>query len=316
MPFIYNLTYENKSIIIIDNCSTDGSVEWLNLTYPEVKIILNEANFGFSKGYNVGLKDNKSEYYLLLNTDVEVTPGLLEPMIEILGKDEKAAICQPKILSYHKRDHYEYAGAAGGMLDRLGYPFARGRLFFNCERDNQQYDNETEIFWSSGACFLIKSKCFWEANGFYEYFFMQSEEVDLCWRIKLMGYKVMFTPASRVYHLGGAHLSYESKQKTFLNFRNNWIMLYRNQPTSFFWLYIFPSRTLLDVLASFYFLSQGRKKNFVAVYQAILQFYKWLLKYGRHERFNYKKKSVLTGMHYRWIVVDYFIKRKKRYSDL
>lgn len=316
LPFLLLLTYPNLRLCVIDNNSTDGSVQWLQKYYPQVDIIYNEKNFGFAKGYNIGLQQIKSEYFLLLNTDVEVTPKLIEPMVATLENDASSAVCQPKILSMLKKESFEYAGAAGGLMDKLGYPFARGRLFFTCEEDHGQYDDIKEIFWASGACFLIKASCFWEMKGFYEYFFMQSEETDLCWRLKLAGYKILYCSQSSIYHLGGAHLAYASSKKTFLNFRNNWVMLYRNMPTGIFWLKTAPLRLILDMAASFYFLVTSNLKNFIAVYNAIFQFFLWYIKTGRKEKKKISNFTNLTGVQNISIVVAYFIKKKKRYIDL
>lgn len=316
LPYLIELTYPNIKIIVIDNASTDNTIEWLNYHYPSVSIVLNEKNAGFAQGYNIGLRNIKSDYYLLLNTDVEVTPNLLEPMIKLLEDDEKNAVCQPKILSYLDRSSFEYAGAAGGMLDKLGYPFARGRLFFTCEIDSNQYDDDIEIFWASGACFLVKAKCFWEANGFYEYYFMQHEETDLCWRLKLKGYKIFYSGKSHIYHVGGAHLSYEDPKKNFLNFRNNWIMNYRNMPNQYFWFYVFPIRTIFDILASFYFLFRFNLNVFLTIYKAHFEFYKWLLNIGIKQKTDTVQFLQLTAVHNRFIVLDYFLKRKKKFKDL
>lgn len=316
LPFLYLLTYSNYSIVVVDNASTDDSIDWLKEHYPFVQIIGNKENYGFAQGYNEGLRSIKSQYYLLLNTDVEVTPSFLEPMVALLEKNAQTAVCQPKVLSYTDRNVFEYAGAAGGMIDKLGYPFARGRLFFTCEEDRNQYDDEIEIFWASGACFLIKSECFWEADGFYNYFFMQAEELDLCWRLKQKGYKIMYTSKSKVYHVGGAHLSYDNPRKNLLNFRNNWIMMYRNMPSSYFWLYVVPVRTSLDILASFYFLYKTNLKNFLSVYSALFGFYKWLLQSGRKEKEQVTEFSGLKALYNKSVVIDYFLRGKKKFTDL
>jgi GT2 family glycosyltransferase len=310
LQFLFRISYRNTSLVVIDNASTDDSVAWLQQQHPAIKLIINEANFGFAKGYNAGLRHIESDYYLLLNTDVEVTESLLEPMIALLQQDDQAAACQPKICSLNARDHFEYAGAGGGQMDVLGYPFARGRLFFSCERDIGQYDDEQEVFWASGACFLIRRTCFWEENGFYEFYFMQHEETDLCWRLKQKGYKILYTGKSVVYHQGGAHLGYADPKKNFLNFRNNWIMLYRNVPRCYFWLYIVPFRTGLDVAASFYFLFRNNFATFLSVHKALFRFWLWWWPNRQHTGTATPIRS-LAGVYKGWIVIDYFIKNKK-----
>jgi GT2 family glycosyltransferase len=311
LPHLYRQSYENTSLVVIDNASTDDSVAWLQQKHPKIRLIQNKANYGFAKGYNIGLQHVESDYYLLLNTDVEVTRPFLEPMVALLEREERASVCQPKIRSLHTRNRFEYAGAAGGLIDALGYPFARGRLFFHCEEDTGQYDDEQEIFWAGGACFLIKRSCFWELNGFYEFYFMQHEETDLCWRLKQKGYKIMYTGKSVVYHEGGAHLEYANPQKNYLNFRNNWVMLYRNLPRAYFWFYIVPQRTALDVAASFYFLFQNNVETFLSVYKALSGFWKWWWLNRKKKRTVLSSFRSLTGVYNGWIVVDYFIKRKK-----
>lgn len=316
IPYLERLTYTNYRIAVIDNDSSDDSIEWLRLQYPWIRIIQNKENLGFAQGYNSGLKQIESDYYLLLNTDVEVTSMLLEPMVNLLEEDESRAVCQPKILQYSNKGKFEYAGAAGGMIDKLGYPFARGRLFFTCEEDKEQFNDVKEIFWASGACFLIKSRLFWEVNGFYEYFFMQHEETDLCWRLKLKGYKIFYSGKSEIYHVGGAHLSYHNPHKNFLNFRNNWVMLYRNMPSGYFWFYVAPIRTALDIVASFYFLYRSNFKSFLTVYEALYEFYKWLFQRGKKEKVRTSSFLTLVGVHNRFIVFDYFIKGRRKFIDL
>lgn len=315
LPFLYQLSYSNFTITVIDNASTDNSVQWLKDYHPAVNVIFNKNNFGYAKGYNEGLKQIRSDYYLLLNTDVEVTNGFLEPMVDLLEKDPKNAICQPKILSLENKDRFEYAGAAGGFIDNLGYPFARGRLFFTCEEDNQQYNASSEIFWASGACLLIKADCFWEVKGFYDYYFMQHEELDLCWRLKIKGYKVLYIGETAVYHQGGAHLPYKSANKNYLNYRNNWIMLYRNLPPLYFWFYIAPLRVTLDIIASFYFLNKSNFITFLSVYKAILHFGKWLIFHREKDGATIMPQR-LSGYYNNWIVFDYFIRGRRTYSKL
>ncbi|MEL6945748.1 MAG: riboflavin kinase, partial [Bacteroidota bacterium] len=213
LPSVLQTTYANVDIYIADNGSTDDSIAFLEANFPDVKIIRLSQNYGFAEGYNQALKEVESDYYTLLNSDVEVTPNWIEPIMELMERDSTIAICQPKILSYRKKKYFEHAGAAGGWMDRLSYPFCRGRLFDTVERDSGQYDTTQEIFWASGAAFFIRKKLFHEIGGFEGSFFAHLEEIDLCWRIKRAGYKVMVRPKSVVYHLGGGSLNYGNPRK-------------------------------------------------------------------------------------------------------
>jgi GT2 family glycosyltransferase len=317
LPFTQQLTYPDYQVYVVDNASTDDSLHYVNLNCPWVNIIRHKANYGFAKGYNEALKQIKADYYLILNTDVEISAGILEPLVAILDAENTAAICQPKILSYSSRSHFEYAGAAGGMMDRLGYPFARGRIFFTCEADEQQYDGITEIFWASGACMLVKASYFHQVSGFYEYFFMQSEETDLCWRIKSIGGKVLFTPHATVFHVGGANLAYGSTTKNYLNFRNNWIMMYRNMPRNYFYRQILTKRLLLDLCAALYFLCRLKPGYCFTVFKAIFHFLIWWKNHGQQtDSANTLNFFNLKGVYKGSIVMDYFVRNKKRYQDL
>ena len=208
-------------IYVVDNASTDGSVAYIKNNHPEVKVIVNSENGGFTTGYNLGLRTIEADVYCLLNSDVEVSPDWLIPIEKLFQENKEVAIVQPKILDMLKKDYFEYAGAAGGYIDQLGYPFCRGRIFQSLEQDTGQYDDTIEIFWATGACMFIRKEVFWELNGFDESYFAHQEEVDLCWRAKNKGYKVFYTGASKVYHLGGSTLSNMNPKKTFLNFRNS-----------------------------------------------------------------------------------------------
>ncbi|MCK4749664.1 MAG: glycosyltransferase family 2 protein, partial [Bacteroidales bacterium] len=217
-------------IVIADNASTDGSLEFLKEEYPEIRVVIHDRNYGFSGGYNRAFEELESKYYLLLNSDIEVTPGWLSPLLERMEEDEQIAACTPKIMDYHNRLQFEYAGAAGGYLDRYGYPFCRGRIFDTLEEDRQQYDDDIEIFWGSGACLLVRSELFSQAGGLDEKFFAHMEEIDLCWRLKRLGYRIEYVARSCVYHVGGGTLPKSNPMKTFLNFRNNLLLLYKNLP--------------------------------------------------------------------------------------
>lgn len=259
-------------LFVIDNNSTDDSVEFLKNEFPQVKIILNTENHGFAGGYNEGLKQIKHEFYCLLNSDVEVTENWLQPVLELFAEDEKIAAIQPKILDFNRREYFEFAGAAGGLIDNLGFPYCRGRIFENIEKDEGQYDDETEIFWASGCCFFIRSADFWAQDGFDERFFAHQEEIDLCWRLKNSGRKIFYTGNSTVYHVGGGTLNKQSAQKTFLNIRNNLSMLLKNLPfPKAFWILLL--RFILDGFAGIYFGLKNGFPHFLAVIRAHFSFY-------------------------------------------
>ena len=259
-------------IFVIDNASTDNSVSFLNESFPMVKVVQNEKNFGFAGGYNEGLKNISADIYCLLNSDVEVTENWLQPVLDLFNRDAKIAAIQPKILDYNRRSYFEYAGAAGGMIDNLGYPYCRGRKFENIETDNGQYNDETQIFWASGCCLFVRSEVFWAANGFDERFFAHQEEIDLCWRLQNNGHKIFYTGNSTVYHVGGGTLNKQSPQKTFLNMRNNLTMLLKNLPVAQL-LWIIPARMILDGFAAFYFMINQGPSHFLAVLRAHFSFY-------------------------------------------
>lgn len=259
-------------IWVIDNASTDNSVSLLQENFATVKVVKNVQNFGFAGGYNEGLKKITADIYCLLNSDVEVTENWLEPVLDLFRRDAEVAAIQPKILDYNRRNYFEYAGAGGGLIDNLGYPYCRGRKFEHIETDTGQYDDEIEIFWASGCCLFVRSSAFWEVSGFDERFFAHQEEIDLCWRLQNMGYKIAYTGHSTVYHVGGGTLNKQSAQKTFLNIRNNLTMLLKNLPAAQL-LWIIPARMILDGFAAFYFLIKQGPAHFWAVLRAHFSFY-------------------------------------------
>lgn len=315
LPSVFQTTWPNYEVIIADNASSDDSLEFLKKNYPQARIILLEKNYGFAKGYNEALKKVESDYYVLLNSDVEVTPGWLEPMTSLLENDHSIAACQPKILSYHNKTNFEYAGAAGGWLDKYGYPFAKGRVFDICEEDHGQYDQSEPIFWASGAAMFIRSKVFHEMKGFDEYFFAHQEEIDLCWRIQLAGYKIYSCPSSVVYHVGGGTLPQGNSKKTYLNFRNNKIMLSKNLPfLKGLWIIIV--RDILDTASALKELFAGNGGYFIAVARANIAFIKWRLLYKNKSVFPVKRNGNLSGFfpgNTAWL---YFIKKKKFFSEI
>ena|SRR5688572_10162152 len=301
-------------VIVADNASTDDSVSWLRSTYPEVEVIVNSTNEGFALGYNTALKKVDSTYYLLLNSDVEVSPGWLQPLINYLDSHPKVAVVQPKIRWYKHRDQFEYAGSSGGYIDAFGYPFCRGRMFGDLEHDNGQYNNAIPAFWSSGAAMLIRSSVFHNAGGFDPLFFAHMEELDLCWRIRNMGFEIFCVPESVVFHVGGATLPKNNPGKTLLNFRNNLSMLFKNLPA----IRVVPvllARLILDGIAGLKFLSEGGADDCLAVVKAHLQFYSFVItgKLKRDSRLPHKfHATIYKGL----IVWDYYILKKKKFTEL
>lgn len=272
LPSVINYS-GNSTIILADNASTDDSVEFVKENYPGIRIIINESNGGFAKGYNDVLKKIEASNYLLLNSDIEVTEDWLIPLMEAM-EDPTVAGCQPKVLSFHDRTLFEHAGASGGFLDRNYYPFCRGRIFDKFEHDEGQYDGNTEVFWATGAALLIRSELFHLAGGFDEAFFAHMEEIDLCWRIKKMGYKFMVIPNSFIYHVGGGTLPYLSPRKSYLNFRNSLFMIVKNHHGPLFFKMF--HRLTLDGIAGIRFLLRGEWQHLKSVLSAHYAMYKRL----------------------------------------
>jgi GT2 family glycosyltransferase len=262
---------QGVEICVADNASTDESVSYLQANFPNVRLIVFDKNYGFAEGYNRALEQVEAEYVVLLNSDVEVTPHWLEPLVEYMDTHPEVAACQPKICSERNKEYFEYAGAAGGYLDKYGYPFCRGRIFDVVEKDEGQYDTVSSVFWATGAALLIRLKDYWEAGGLDGRFFAHMEEIDLCWRLRSRGRGIVCIPQSVVYHVGAATLKKENPRKTFLNFRNNLLMLYKNLPEKELKKVMFV-RGLLDWVATFVFLLKGDGKNARAVWQARKEF--------------------------------------------
>jgi GT2 family glycosyltransferase len=314
LPSVFASTYSNKKIIVADNGSADDSVLFLQQNFSQTKIILLEKNYGFAEGYNQALKRVEADYYVLLNSDVEVMQNWIEPIIALMHNDENIAACQPKLLSFHQKDLFEYAGGAGGWIDLLGYPFARGRVFETLEEDKKQYDNIEEIFWASGAAMFVRAKIYHELNGFDGYFFAHHEEIDLCWRMQRAGYKIMCCPASVVYHVGGGTLP-KGHRKTFLNFRNNLIMLSKNLPLNEK-LWKMPKRIFLDAVFAWKCLLSGDANAFFAIAQAHFALLKWW--FIRKNKTALPRKSTLSlkGVLGKSLVWEYFSKKKKYFSEI
>ncbi len=273
LPSVIKYCPLDSEVIVADNGSTDNSIALLHSDFPTVRIIELQQNYGFAEGYNKALAEIDTEYCVLLNSDVEVTENWLTPLLDYLAGSPETAALQPKILAYYDKSRFEHAGAAGGFIDKLGYPYCRGRIMNTIEEDHGQYDSECDIFWASGACFVVRTKIFKEVGGFDSTFFAHMEEIDLCWRLHSNRYKVKCLPQSTIYHLGGGALPYESPNKTFLNFRNSLLMLYKNLPISRR-LWLFPLRFLLDYIASLQYLLKGKPKHAAAVIKARIAYHK------------------------------------------
>ena len=292
---------DKTDIYVIDNASTDDSVSFLKEIFPSIKIIQNQKNYGFAGGYNEGLKKINSEIYCLLNSDVEVTENWINPILEVFKNDSNISAVQPKILDYNRRNYFEFAGAGGGFIDNLGFPYCRGRVFEDIEEDQEQYNDETEIFWASGCCFFVRSKDFWAENGFDERFFAHQEEIDLCWRLKNTGKKIFYTGKSTIYHVGGGTLNKQSAQKTFLNIRNNLSMLLKNLPALTL-LWLIPFRLIIDGFAGIYFGYKYSFSHFWAVLRAhgswYGQFFGTLRRRGKNQIKNYYASTFLIFKHF------------------
>ena len=303
LPSVMQFSAE-ATVYVADNASTDNSIQFIKDNFPSITIIQNKENFGFAKGYNIALEQVEEELYCLLNSDVEVTENWLTPILSIFENEKSIGIIQPKILDYKDKSKFEYAGAAGGFIDKYGYPFCRGRIFETIEEDLGQYDDETEIFWASGACFFIRKEIYKTLKGFDDDFFAHQEEIDLCWRAFNLGYKVKYTSKSIVYHVGGATLKEGNPKKTYLNFRNSLFMLLKNLPENKLIPIIF-TRLLLDGIAGIQFLSKGKFKHFIALLKAHFSFYRSINKMLKKR----VKKHSLNYFHTKSIVFTYFVKK-------
>jgi GT2 family glycosyltransferase len=315
LPSVLASSYGNKKVIVADNASSDDSLQFLTLQYPQVVIIQNPVNEGFAKGYNTALKQVKSDYYVLLNSDVEVTPGWIEPVIELMEADNTIAACQPKILSWHHKNQFEYAGACGGWIDNFGYPFSRGRLFDVCEEDKGQYDDAVPCFWASGAALFVKSAVYHQLGGLDEYFFAHQEEIDLCWRMQLAGYRVYVQPQSQVYHVGGGTLPKGNNKKVYLNFRNNLVMMAKNLPWTALWWKI-PFRLWLDAVAAWKGLLGGDGGYFMAIAKAHIGFIKWVLSKKDHKTMPQKRTTIHAGKYDGSVIWQHFIKKKQTFFEI
>jgi GT2 family glycosyltransferase len=312
LPSVVNHS-QTAQIVVADNASTDDSVIFLKKNYPAIRIIQNTTNVGFAKGYNDALSKVDADYFVLLNSDIEVTTGWIKPVIDMMEADHSIAACQPKLLSFQHREKFEYAGAAGGFIDKFGYPFCRGRLFQTTETDAGQYDDSREIFWATGACLFVRSDVYRRLGGLDERFFAHMEEIDFCWRAKNEGLKIMVCPDSKVFHVGGGTLPKRSWRKTYLNMKNNNIMLFKNLPSHQLFS-VFSARLILDGIAAFKFLFDGGFMDFFAVIKAHFRFYSMLPALLRERKA--KHLHPVTMIYRKNMVWEYFLRQKRRFTDL
>ncbi len=318
LPNVIEYSRQDAEVWVADNCSSDQSMRLLETQFPQVKTIVLEQNFGFAEGYNRALKQIEAEYYILLNSDVEVSHHWLTPLIEFMDSHPQVAACQPKLLAEYDKDSFEYAGACGGFLDKYGYPFCRGRIFNTVERDNGQYDYQQEILWATGACMMIRSKDYWDAGGLDGRFFAHNEEIDLCWRLRLMGRQIYCIPESEVYHVGGGTLPKSNPMKTFLNFRNNLTMLYKNLSDNEL-KKVLRMRWFLDYLAAFEMLILGRNwGDFKAVFKARKAFKAWRADFDEDRRQIQasRQETEIPQIYQKSILWQYYAKGKKTFKDL
>ncbi len=318
LPSVLRYSRDEATVYVADNASTDDSVPMLRAHFPDVKLILLDQNWGFAEGYNKALAQVEAEYYLLLNSDIEVTHHWLTPLIEFMDAHDDVAACQPKLLSMANRDQFEYAGASGGFLDRYGYPFCRGRIFDTIENDNGQYDYPSEVLWATGAALLVRARTYNNIGGLDGRFFAHCEEIDFCWRLRLSGYKVYCLPESVVYHVGGGTLPKSNPMKTYLNFRNNLTMLYKCLPEEDL-KRVMRWRWWLDYLAAWEMLLLKRSLgDFKAVYRARRAFSRWRKDF-RDDREQIQRSRKLKDIPERRrfsLLWQYYVKGRKHYSDL
>jgi GT2 family glycosyltransferase len=312
LPYLVQHTQSpDTEIVVADNASTDDSVDFVKNNFPQVKLIVLDKNYGFAEGYNRALKQIDAKYYVLINSDIEVTPNWINPIITNLENDDLAAACMPKLLSYQQRDTFEYAGAAGGYIDFLGYPFCKGRIFDSLEKDEGQFEGISEIFWATGACIALKAEIFNKLGGFDPYLFAHMEEIDLCWRMKSIGYKIYCNTNSKVFHVGGGTLNKTNPFKTYLNFRNNLILLHKNLPF-FRKAYILPIRFIMNFLSIIKYLMARNSPEAIAVLNA----YWGYLGYIFSKKQKVFSKAYPNQIYKNSIVVDFFVRKKEKFSDL
>jgi GT2 family glycosyltransferase len=314
---IENTASDETVIYVADNGSTDGSADWIASSHRDVRLIRLEKNYGFAGGYNLALKQIDARYYVLLNSDIEVTGGWLQPLVSHMDGNPDVASCQPKVLSYKRKDHFEYAGAAGGFIDRLGYPLCRGRILYEVEKDTGQYDSQADVFWSTGACMIVRSDAWEKCGGFDADFFAHMEEIDLCWRFHRSGYRVSYVPQSVIYHFGGGALPYNSPFKTYLNFRNSLFLLYKNLPDEKMARTLLV-RKMLDGVAALFFLVKGQFRSSWSVLKAHIDYYR------NSDKLREKRKAVRmlgtnesSGMLLnKSVVFEFYIRKHRTFRSL
>lgn len=307
----------NADLVVIDNGSNDNSVDFIKKEYPKIKLIQLKENLGFAGGYNEGLKNLNHSYFIIVNSDIEVTENWIEPNIKILESDKNIVAVQPKIKSYYEKNKFEHAGAAGGWIDKLCFPFCRGRIIDTLETDNNNYNDTCEIFWASGACLFVKANEFIELGGFDSSFFAHMEEIDLCWRWKNNGKSIIYNGASTVYHVGGGTLNYNSPHKVYLNHRNNLYMIHKNYKSNTPFVFIIFIRLLLDGVASLKYTISGKPNFIISILKAHYSYYiniRNLNKFRKNNRLqNFKKmKGVLNSS----IIWDYYVLQKRKFTEL
>jgi len=319
LPKVFeNSNIPGIEIVFADNGSTDNSVEFVKTSFPQIRIIQLEKNLGFALGYNKVLEQLHSEYYIILNSDVEVSENWIKPVLDYMDSNPDVGACMPKLRGYDNHDSFEYSGAAGGFIDKFGYPFCRGRIFETIEKDTGQYDNIQNIFWATGACMFVRAEIFWKVGGFDPKFFAHMEEIDICWRMKLNGFKIIYFPHVTVFHVGGGALPKENPHKTFLNFRNNLYLLFKNLPSNKL-IKTLIIRILLDCFAAFNYIVNFRLTFFFSILRAHLNFYTnlpYLIKYRIENNFLINDKYFFTEILNKSIVVEYFYKKKRKYKEI
>ena len=303
---------QQATVYLADNASTDGSVAFVKEHFSKVNLIINTQNGGYAKGYNDALANLPEDVFVLLNSDVEVTQGWLSPILEAFKATKNVVAIQPKILDYKNKDYFEYAGAAGGYIDALGYPYCRGRIFNTLEKDTEQFNDSRQIFWASGACIAVKKEAFIKAGGFDEDLFAHQEEIDLCWRMQQQAGIIQYIGSSTVYHLGGGTLGVENPKKTFYNFRNSLLVMLKNNNRSAVWLILFV-RMLLDALAAWQFLLSGKPSHFIAIFKAHLSFYSLVPRFIKKR---HKHTQKIAYYQIKSIVWMYFIRKKTTFIAL
>lgn len=312
LPSVISCSEKEATIYLAENASTDDSVLFVQNNFPSIKIIQNKTNGGYAMGYNDALKNLSEDLFVLLNSDVAVSLNWLTPIISEFKKDDNLVAAQPKILDYNNKSYFEYAGAAGGFIDQLGYPYCRGRIFNTIEKDKGQYDDITTIFWATGACLFVRKTAYNDVDGLDEGFFTHQEEIDLCWRLQLQGGTIKYIGRSTVYHIGGATLSSYNSKKTFYNFRNSLLMLIKNVSSSKVWFLLF-MRLILDGLAGFQFLIQGKWRHSLSIIKAHFSFYRLIPTYLKKRN---KNSTQFRYYHIKSVVWNYFIRKNRTFKQL